>query len=379
VDCLARLGVETEARARALEQRCHELAGHAFNVASPRALETVLFDELGLPAGKKTKTGRSTDHEVLEELSDAHPLPDVILELRKLQKLRGTYIEALPRQIDPFDGRVHTRFNQAVAATGRLSSSEPNLQNIPIRTADGRAIREAFVPAPGWSMLSADYSQIELRVLAHVSSDPELVAAFTTDTDVHSRTAMALFDVPLEGVTREMRGRAKTVNFAVLYGQTEFALARGLSIDRKEARGYIEAFFKRYAGVTRYLDELVVEARETGVVRTLLGRRRAIPDLRSPNRTLRMAAERVAKNTPIQGSAADILKLAMVSIQRQLEASSLQSRMILTVHDELVFEVAPGEAAVLEPLVKRTMESAHPLAVPLVVEVGIGPTWGQAH
>jgi DNA polymerase-1 len=376
---LAQLDVGAEARAKALEKRCHELAGHEFNVASPRALESVLFDELALPVIKRIKTGRSTDHEVLEELAASHPLPDAILELRMLQKLRGTYLEALPRQIDPHDGRVHTRFNQAVAATGRLSSSDPNLQNIPIRTDEGRAIRDAFVAEPGFAILSADYSQIELRVLAHASGDALLVDAFKNGTDVHVLTATALFGVPPEGVTRDMRGRAKTVNFAVIYGQTEFALARNLRIERAEARRYIDAFFARYDGVTRYLQDLVHEARTTGAVRTLLGRKRVIPDIDSRNRALRFAAERIAKNTPIQGSAADILKLAMIRIHERLEAAALRSRMILTVHDELVLEVHDAEVDAVSALVRESMETAFPLSVPLLVEMGTGRTWGAAH
>ncbi|MDQ3035419.1 MAG: DNA polymerase I, partial [Myxococcota bacterium] len=376
---LASLDVGAESRAKALEKRCHELAGHEFNVASPRALESVLFDELKLPVIKRIKTGRSTDHEVLEELAAAHALPDVILELRMLQKLRGTYLEALPRQIDPHDGRVHTRFNQAVAATGRLSSSDPNLQNIPIRTDEGRAIRDAFVADEGFSVMSADYSQIELRVLAHASGDSLLTGAFKTGTDVHVLTATALFGVSPEDVTRDMRGRAKTVNFAVIYGQTEFALARNLRIERAEARRYIDAFFIRYEGVTRYLQDLVHEARTTGAVRTLLGRKRVIPDIDSRNRALRFAAERVAKNTPIQGTAADILKLAMIRIHDRLEERGLRSRMILTVHDELVLEVHDPEQAEVSALARESMETAFPLEVPLVVELGCGKTWGAAH
>jgi DNA polymerase-1 len=376
---LASLAVDADARIKTLERRCHELAGREFNVSSPRALESILFDELKLPVIKRTKTGRSTDHDVLEELASEHPLPDTILELRMLQKLRGTYIEALPRQIDPQDGRVHTRFNQAVAATGRLSSSDPNLQNIPIRTEEGRAIREAFIAREGHCLLSADYSQIELRVLAHASGDVQLTNAFKTNADVHVLTATALFGVTPENVTRDMRGRAKTVNFAVIYGQTEFALARNLGIEKKEARRYIDAFFARYDGVTRYLQELVHEARTTGAVRTLLGRKRVIPDIQSQNRVLRFAAERMAKNTPIQGSAADILKLAMIHIHEELEAKALTSRMILTVHDELVLEVLESEKDVVRELVRRNMEQAFPLEVPLEVEVGIGRTWGQAH
>ncbi|MFW6051671.1 MAG: DNA polymerase I [Myxococcota bacterium] len=381
VDCdrLAEIGREVGGRMEALERRCTELAGREFNVGSPRQLEAILFDDLKLPVVKRTKTARSTDAEVLEELAREHPLPAAILEHRVLAKLKSTYLDALPRVVDADTGRVHTRFNQAVAATGRLSSSEPNLQNIPIRSDLGRQIRTAFVAREGWEILSADYSQIELRVLAHLSRDPELCEAFDGGTDVHTRTATALFDVPPEKVTREMRGQAKTVNFAVIYGQTQFALARNLGIARREAKRYIDAFFERYAGVKTYLDSVVDEARRTGEVRTILGRRRMLPDLESRNRQLRSAAERVARNTPIQGSAADIMKLAMVAIHRQLAERGMKSKMLLTVHDELVFEAPPDEKAALESLVRERMEQAVQLDVPLVAEIGWGPSWGAAH
>jgi len=374
---LAALSAEFEQRMASLEARCHEAAGHAFAVRSPRALEVVLFDELHLPALKHTKTARSTDHEVLEELSALHPLPGLILELRMLEKLKGTYLDALAQKRDPRDGRVHPRFNQAVAATGRLSSSEPNLQNIPIRTEEGRLVRGAFVAPEGFRVVSLDYSQIELRVLAHVSRDPELLDAYRTNADVHVRTAKALFDVDDAGVTREMRGRAKTVNFAVIYGQTEHALARNLKIPLDEAARYIRAFFARYAGVARWLDEVVEDARRTGSVRTLLGRKRDVPGLNARGRTERWAAERVARNTPIQGSAADLMKLAMLRVDALLRGT--RSRTILTVHDELVLEVHEAEEAALVPQVKTAMEQVFPLEVPLVVEHGAGATWMDAH
>ncbi|MFK7992013.1 MAG: DNA polymerase I [Sandaracinaceae bacterium] len=377
VPLLQRLSAEYTTRIDALETQAHALAGHPFKITSPRALETVLFDELELRVVKKTKTARSTDHEVLEELRAEHPLPEIILEHRSLTKLRGTYLDALPRAVHPDTGRIHTRFNQAVAATGRMSSSEPNLQNIPIRTDAGRAIRDAFIPRAGWRLMSADYSQIELRVLAHLSEDPELVDAFVADEDVHVRTARALFDV--EEPSRSQRGDAKTVNYAVIYGQTQFALARNLGIERGEAARYIEAFFSRYAGVAAFMEETVEQARQSGGVRTLLDRWRTLPDIRSRNRGLRSAAERVARNTPIQGTAADIIKLAMVRLDAAMTEVELDSRMLLTVHDELVFEVAPGEDEALEALVRTHMEGAMALKVPLVVDVGIGPTWNAAH
>ncbi|MBT8450906.1 MAG: DNA polymerase I [Deltaproteobacteria bacterium] len=362
-----------------LHARCTELAGHEFNVSSPRQLETILFDELELPVVKKTKTARSTDQGVLEELSLLHPLPQAILEYRSVSKLKSTYLDALPREVNPETGRIHTRYNQLVAATGRLSSSDPNLQNIPIRTPMGRKVRDAFVPEEGWSMLSADYSQIELRVLAHLSRDPALVDAFSRGDDVHVRTACALFGVAPEEVSKRMRGEAKTVNFAVIYGQTQFALARNLKIERGEAQRYIDAFFDQYAGVKSFLDEVVEQARANGLVTTLLGRRRSLPDIRSKNHNLRAAAERIARNTPIQGTAADIMKVAMVQIQRAIETQRLESRMVLTVHDELVFEAPAEEQPVLEGLVLDRMQNAVPLSVPLPVEAGWGANWGAAH
>ncbi|MFW2388141.1 MAG: DNA polymerase I, partial [Polyangiales bacterium] len=358
---LETLATQADEELQRLHARCIELAGHDFNVASPRQLETILFDELGLPVIKKTKTARSTDQSVLEELALQHDLPQAILEYRSVSKLKSTYLDALPREVNPDTGRIHTRYNQLVAATGRLSSSDPNLQNIPIRTEMGRRVRDAFVPQEGWSMLSADYSQIELRVLAHLSRDPALVDAFSRGDDVHVQTACALFGVKPEEVSRKMRGEAKTVNFAVIYGQTQFALARNLKIERGEAQRYIDAFFDQYAGVRAFLDEVVEQARANGLVTTLLGRRRALTDIRSTNRNLRNAAERIAQNTPIQGTAADIMKVAMVDIQREIEARGLQSRMVLTVHDELVFEAPTEEREGLEAMVVERMQNAVPL------------------
>jgi DNA polymerase-1 len=376
---LSQLSEEAGAELERLHAQCTELAGHAFNVSSPRQLETILFDELNLPSTKKTKTARSTDQGVLEELALLHPLPQAILEYRSVSKLKNTYLDALPREVNPDTGRIHTRYNQLVAATGRLSSSDPNLQNIPIRTEMGRRVRDAFVPEEGWSMLAADYSQIELRVLAHLSRDPALVDAFSRGDDVHVQTACALFGVQPEEVTKSMRGQAKTVNFAVIYGQTQFALARNLKIERSEAQRYIDAFFDQYAGVKAFLDEVVEQASANGLVTTLLGRRRTLPDIRSTNHNLRAAAERIARNTPIQGTAADIMKIAMVRIQHDIEKQKLRSRMVLTVHDELVFEAPPEEREVLEALVVGHMQNAVPLSVPLPVDVGWGPNWGAAH
>jgi DNA polymerase-1 len=366
----------TEELAR-LELKCKELAGRDFNVGAPRQLEVILFDELKLPVVKKTKTARSTDHEVLEELAALHELPGAILEHRVLAKLKSTYIDALPRQVIAKTGRIHTDFRQAVAATGRLSSSDPNLQNIPIRSDTGRLIRDAFVPEPGFLLVAADYSQIELRVLAHLSHDPELLDAFRTAADVHTRTARALFSVDEAGVTREMRAQAKTVNFAVIYGQTQFALARNLRIDRARAGRYIEAFFTQYAGVKTFMDRVIEEARASGEVRTLAGRVRKLPDLTSGDRVRRQAAERVARNTPIQGTAADILKLAMLGIARALDKEHLRSRMLLTVHDEIVCEAPPEERDALERILREEMQNVLQLEVPLVVDIGWGATWGS--
>jgi DNA polymerase-1 len=377
---LISMGRDMEVEISALEKRCHGLAGKEFNVGSPRQLETILFDELGLRVIKRTKTARSTDHDVLEELAEEHDLPAAIVEHRTLSKLKSTYLDALPKQVDKQTGRVHTVYNQSVAATGRLSSSDPNLQNIPIRTEIGRKIRDAFIPEDRWSLLSADYSQIELRILAHLSHDPELVEAFRGQgADVHARTASAIFGVEAGDVTREQRGAAKTVNYAVIYGQSHFALARNLKIERREAMRYIEAFFEKYAGVKSYMETVIEEARRSGATRTILDRRRALPDLNSRNVQLRRAAERVARNTPIQGSAADVMKIAMVRIHRDLEERRMKSRMILTVHDELVFEAPPEERDPLEALVLDRMQNAMALDVPLIVDHGWGETWGKAH
>ncbi len=373
---LDELSTEAAAELETLHARATELAGHEFNVSSPRQLETILFDELELPVIKKTKTARSTDHGVLEELALMHPLPQAILEYRSVSKLKSTYLDALPREVDPKTGRIHTRYNQLVAATGRLSSSDPNLQNIPIRTEMGRRVRDAFVPQEGWSMLAADYSQIELRVLAHLSRDPVLVEAFSRGDDVHVQTACVLFGVEPDEVTRHMRGQAKTVNFAVIYGQTQFALARNLKIERSEAKRYIDAFFDQYAGVRAFLDDTVEQAHANGFVTTLLGRRRTLPDIRSRNHNLRSGAERIAQNTPIQGTAADIMKVAMVAIQKDIERQRLKSRMVLTVHDELVFESPPDERERLEAMVIDHMQNAIPLSVPLPVDAAWGESWG---
>lgn len=358
------------------EEKAHESAGEKFNVNSPRQLETILFDKLGLKPLKRTKTSRSTDAQTLEALAEDHELPDLILKLRQISKLKGTYIDALPALVNKDTGRIHGAWEQAVAATGRLSSTDPNLQNIPIRSELGREIRAAFVAPVGHQIVSADYSQIELRVLAHLSSDDRLVEAFQTGQDVHSRTAMEIFEVAEEEVTREMRTRAKAVNFGVIYGQGEGALSKSLGIDKKEAARFIAMYFRRYEGVRRFMDETLESARKGQAVRSLLGRRRIVPDIKSGHRGRRLAAERIAMNMPIQGSAADILKLAMLRLALPVTPGT---RMILTVHDELVFEVPDDEVEEASRRIREEMEGAYKLDVPLIVEVGHGSNWNEAH
>ncbi|WP_437484026.1 DNA polymerase I [Sorangium sp. So ce1014] len=373
---LAQLGAKMTTELAALEQKAREMVGHDINLASPKQLEAVLFDELKLRSQRKTKTGRSTDADVLETLSEDHPFPGVVLEHRVIAKLKGTYVDALPRLVHPSTGRIHTRWSQAVAATGRLSSQDPNLQNIPIRTELGRMIRRAFIAPPGSVIVSADYSQIELRVLAHLSKDPVLVDAFRTGQDVHVRTAMEIFGVDEAGVTDEMRRRSKTINFGVIYGMGESALAKRLDISRAEAARFIDAYFARYRGVHEFMERTMAEAKRSESVRTLLGRRRLLPDLRSSDRMRRAQAERIAQNTPIQGTAADLLKLAMVRVPRPVVPGA---RMVLTVHDELAFEVPAEAVDEAKARVREAMESVFPLDVPLVVDIDHGPTWADAH
>ncbi|HEY8041087.1 MAG TPA: DNA polymerase I [Polyangiaceae bacterium] len=382
VPVLEKLGREVEQQLRALETECKRVAGRDFTLRSRDQLEKILFDELKLPVVKRTpKGGRSTDADVLEALADKHPLPKVILDYRELDKLKGTYIDALPRCVNPATGRIHTRFDQAVAATGRLASSDPNLQNIPIRSELGRAIRAAFVAPPGNVILSADYSQIELRVLAHLAQDPELIDAFSTGADVHARTAALVMGKAQGDVTADERRAAKTINFGVIYGMGDSALAKQLGIPREQAARFIAAYFERYAGVARFMEQTVESARQGEAVRTLLGRRRFLPNLHSANRALRFEAERVARNTPIQGTAADILKLAMVELGRGDGGvlADAGARMVLTVHDELVFEVPESEAKNAGARIREVMEGAMKLAVPLVVDVGTGHDWAAAH
>jgi DNA polymerase-1 len=373
---LAGLGRECDAEINRLEQAAERIVGRAFNANSPRQLETILFDELGLKPLRRTKTSRSTDAETLESLSDKHELPRVILELRQVTKLKGTYIDALPLLQNAKTGRVHSSWEQAVAATGRLSSTDPNLQNIPIRTELGRRIRAAFVAAPGHQLVSADYSQIELRVLAHLSQDEVLCNSFRTGEDVHTRTSMEIFEVKGDEVTREMRTRAKAVNFGVIYGQGDSGLSKVLGIPRAEASNFIAAYFRRYQGVRTFMTQTLERARTGEAVRSLLGRHRLLPNIRSANRAERLAAERIAMNMPIQGTAADILKLAMLALRTPPTPGA---RMVLSVHDELVFEVPDAEVEEAEQKIKAAMESAYQLSVPLEVSVGHGRDWNSAH
>lgn len=363
-----------------LEAEIRHLAGGEFNLRSTQQLAEVLFDRLGLASGKKTKTGRSTSVDVLEQLAAQHPLPQKILDYRQAQKLKSTYLDVLPQLVDPRDGRVHTTFHQVGAATGRLSSSDPNLQNIPVRTERGRELRRMFVPgSPGVRLLSADYSQIELRLLAHFSEDPRMIADFQEGLDIHQATAAEIFNVPREQVTPDMRRQAKTCNFGIAYGVSPFGLARQLRISNQRAKAFIDGFYARYPRVRRYLDHLLTTARRQGYVSTFLGRRRPTPDVSSANRAVREAGERMAINMPIQGSAADLIKLAMVAVAKDLAERKLRSRMILQVHDELLFEGPESEMPELGERVRDRMSGIHPLKVPLVVDVAWGNNWMEAH
>ncbi|MCI0547420.1 MAG: DNA polymerase I [Candidatus Rokubacteria bacterium] len=374
---LADFAKELERSLDNLTREIHALAGEEFNIGSPKQLASVLFEKLKLPPLRRTKTGYSTDADVLEQLALGHPLPARIVEHRTLSKLKSGYADALPGLVHPGTGRIHTSFNQLVAATGRLSSSQPNLQNIPVRTELGRRIRAAFVPEPGWRFLAADYSQIELRILAHVSGEESLLEAFRRGEDIHRRTASEVFGIEPATVTPAQRDIAKTTNFSVIYGVTAFGLSRGLAITPKEAQEFLTRFFERHPKVKTWLDRTVAEGRARGHVETLLGRRRYLPELRSGNPNLRSFAERMATNAPIQGTAADLIKIAMVRLDRALAAAGGRSRMLLQVHDELLFEVPPDEIEDLTTRVREVMESAMSLAVPLTVDVKTGDDWSE--
>jgi DNA polymerase-1 len=376
---LGEIGRELARELAQLERDIHHAAGTDFNINSTPQLRHVLFEKLQLPVLKKTKTGASTDYEVLEQLAAlGHEVPKLLIEYRELSKLKSTYVDALPGYVHPETGRIHTSFNQTGASTGRLSSSDPNLQNIPVRTERGEAIRRAFVAPPGALLLTADYSQIELRLLAHLSGDPAFVGAFEKGGDIHRQTAAVIFGVPEADVTAEMRARAKTINFATIYGQGPFALSRQLGITQDEAKEFIRHYFERFAGVRAWLDRTVAEARDKGYVETLFGRRRYIPEIRDRNFNIRAFAERTATNSPLQGSAADLIKIAMVRIHEGLGRAGAAARMVLQVHDELVFEVPEAELGATETLVKREMEGAARLRVPLLVSLGAGSNWVEA-
>jgi DNA polymerase-1 len=378
-DFLKKISVKLGTDMVLTEKTIFELAGTQFNINSPKQLSEILFTKLNLTPIKKTKTGFSTDVDVLEELASVHPLPAEILKYRTLTKLKSTYVDALPLMINPKTGRLHTSLNQTVAATGRLSSSDPNLQNIPIRTDVGREIRKAFIAEPGASLLSADYSQIELRILAHMSADPALIETFQRNEDVHTRTASEIFGLDPTEVTSEMRRKAKAVNFGIIYGISAFGLAQDIGVSNSEAKKYIDSYFARYPQVRAFIDKTIQDAKTNGFVTTLFNRRRFIPELASSSAPVRNFGERTAVNTPIQGTAADLIKLAMIHIHARLSRQGLKSKMILQVHDELVFEMPDNEIEVMKKLVKEEMENVLALAVPIRVDMGVGKNWDEAH
>ena len=374
-EVLADLKKDWSARAEALREEIYRLTGvSGFNLNSPQQLGKVLFETLDLPGGKKNSRGWSTDVETLEKLRDQHPAVEKILEYRQVVKLNSTYTDPLMEKMDR-EGRIHSVFDQTVTATGRISSSEPNLQNIPVRTPMGREIRRAFIPRPGWKLCDADYSQIELRVLAHLSGDEAMTDAFRRGQDVHTRTASEVYGVPMEDVTAQMRRSAKAVNFGLVYGISDFGLARNIGISRREAQDFIARYYARYPGVKRYMDESVLRGHADGYTVTLMGRRRPLPELKSPNRNTRLFGDRVAMNAPVQGSAADIIKAAMIRVHARLKQEKLQARLILQVHDELLIECPPEEEERVNALLKECMESAYPLNVPLTVDVHSGESW----
>ncbi len=376
---LQSISAELSREITGVEKNIYALAGTEFNINSPKQLADILFGRLGLKPVKRTKTGYSTNVDVLEALAHVHPLPAEILSYRTLAKLKSTYADALPALINPETGRLHTSFNQTVTATGRLSSSEPNLQNIPIRTEVGRRIRRAFIAEPGASLLSADYSQVELRILAHMSGDPGLIETFRQGEDVHTRTASEIFGLDPDEITPEMRRKAKAVNFGIVYGISAFGLAQDIGVSNAEAKRYIDSYFERYPGVRSYIDRAIEEAKTKGYVTTLLGRRRYIPELSSGVASVRGFGERMAMNTPIQGTAADLIKLAMINIHARIRREHRRSAMILQVHDELIFEVPDAECDSMSALVREEMEGVLALSVPIRVDVGIGKNWDEAH
>lgn len=376
---LSTMGEEFAARLATLQAKIYQLAGRTFNIGSPKQLSKVLFEDLKLPVIKRTKSGYSTNAEVLTRLKPKHEIAEVLLQYRKLSKLINTYTDVLQNAVNPATGRIHATFQQTVGATGRLITTEPDLQRTPVKTPEGKRIRQTFVARPGHRILSADWSQIELRLLAHFTHDKRLVEAFAQGLDIHRRTAGQLFECPPDKVTKKQRGVGKLVNFATIYGQGATALAQIIGVPRKEAQRYITGYFKAYEGVRTWLDSTIEEAHKHGYVTTLLGRRRLIPELSSNSKSDRQAGERIAANTPIQGSAADLCKLAMLAIAKELRTKDLKTRMLLQIHDELVFEAPEAEVEAVQALVREKMEHAHPLRVPLVVDVGVGETWAEAH
>lgn len=380
VNILQQMGEEVNNKLSDLTKEIYNEAGLEFNINSPKQLGEVLFDKLQLPIIKKTKTGYSTSADILEKLESYHPIISHILNYRQLGKLYSTYIEGLVRMVNPITGKIHTSFNQAITATGRLSSTEPNLQNIPIRLEEGKKIRQAFIPSEtNWVIIAADYSQIELRVLAHISNDKNLTEAFEADMDVHTKTAMDVFGIENEAdVTSLMRRQAKAVNFGIVYGISDYGLSQNLNISRKEAGQFIDKYFEVFSGVKEYMDEIVKQAKKDGYVSTLLNRRRYLPDIKSPNFNIRSFAERTAMNTPIQGTAADIIKLAMIKLADLIQEKGLKSRLLLQVHDELILEVPPEEVEEMVEMIKEAMEGAIELNVPLKVDINVGQTWYEA-
>ena len=379
-DLLNRQGAELGARMAELESRAYELAGQPFNLGSPKQIGEVLFDRLKLPVARRTASGApSTDEDVLAKLADEYPLPRVLLDHRSLSKLKSTYTDKLPTMVNPSTGRVHTNYAQAVAVTGRLASNDPNLQNIPIRTAEGRRIREAFVAPEGSTIVSSDYSQIELRIMAHISGDESLIDAFATNQDVHRRTAAEVFETPPDEVTSEQRRYAKVINFGLIYGMSAFGLASNLGIERDAAKRYIDRYFMRYPGVAAYMQETRASAKSRGYVETVFGRRLWLSEINSPNGPRRAGAERAAINAPMQGTAADLIKRSMIAVQDWIERETLATRMVMQVHDELVLEVPDGELSIVREQVPKLMASVADLKVPLEVELGAGPNWDEAH
>lgn len=377
---LQQLSIEFGKRIETLEKEAYHLAGKIFNLSSPKQLQQILYEDLKLPAQKVTPTGQpSTSEEVLQELALDYPLPKIILEYRSLSKLKSTYTDALAAQVDLKTGRVHTSYNQAITSTGRLSSTDPNLQNIPIRTEEGRRIRQAFIPPKGYKIVAADYSQIELRIMAHLSGDQGLLKAFQSNTDIHAATAAEIFGVPLTNVTGEQRRGAKAINFGLIYGMSIFGLSRALGVERNVAQEYMDLYFNRYPGVKNYMDNIRVLAHKQGFVETIFGRRLYLPEINVSNIARRRAAERAAINGPMQGTAADIIKLAMINANRWIQQSGLDIKMIMQVHDELVFEIAEKDVEKALPLIREHMTSVIKLAVPIVVEIGVGDNWDEAH